>query len=51
MRLYQIDVKSIFFNGDIKEDIYVEQPNGFEGTIFPKHVFQLNNFVWYKVSP
>ena len=25
-KLYQMDVKSIFLNGTIKEDVYVEQP-------------------------
>jgi len=29
-KLRQMDVKSIFLNGRLKEDIYVEQPSGFE---------------------
>jgi hypothetical protein len=29
-KLYQMDVKSAFLNGPIKEEIYVEQPPGFE---------------------
>ena len=29
-KLYQIDVKSVFLNGIIKEEVYVEQPLGFE---------------------
>jgi hypothetical protein len=28
--LYQMDVKSTFLNGSIKEEVYVEQPPGFE---------------------
>jgi hypothetical protein len=29
-KLYQIDVKSVFLNGPIKEEVYVEQPPGFK---------------------
>jgi hypothetical protein len=29
-KLYQMDVKSVFLNGLIKEEVYVEQPPGFE---------------------
>jgi hypothetical protein len=29
-KLYQIDVKSAFLNGPIKEEVDVEQPPGFE---------------------
>ena len=27
--IYQMDVKSMFLNGDLKEEVYVEQPPGF----------------------
>jgi hypothetical protein len=30
IKLYQMDVKSAFFNGHINELVYVEQPPGFE---------------------
>jgi hypothetical protein len=29
-KLYQIDVKSVFLNGPIKEEVYVEQPPDFK---------------------
>jgi hypothetical protein len=40
-KLYQMDVKSSFFNGPIKEEVYVEQPPGFESEEYPNHVYKL----------
>jgi hypothetical protein len=40
--LYQMDVKSAFLNGPIKEKIYVEQPPGFEDKDYPNHVYKLH---------
>lgn len=27
--IYQLDVKSMFFNGELEEDVYVAKPDGF----------------------
>jgi hypothetical protein len=37
-KLYQMHVKSAFLNGPIKEEVYVEQPPGFEDSEYPNHV-------------
>ncbi|GJV35652.1 retrovirus-related pol polyprotein from transposon TNT 1-94 [Tanacetum coccineum] len=39
--IYQIDVKTAFLNGPLKEEIYVSQPNGFADSDFPDHVYKL----------
>ena len=37
-KLYQIDVKTAFLNGLLKEDVYTVQPKGFIDPHFPNHV-------------
>ena len=44
--LYQIDVKSAFLNGFINEEVYIEQPLGFESFNFPNHVFKLKKTLY-----
>jgi hypothetical protein len=41
-KLYQMDVKSVFLIGPIKEEAYVEQPPGFEDSEYPSHVYKLS---------
>jgi hypothetical protein len=41
-KLYQMDVKSAFLNGPIKEEVYVEQPPDFEDSEYPNHVYKLS---------
>ena len=46
IKLYQIDVKSIFLNGYINELVYVEQPPGFEDSRKPNHVYRLHKALY-----
>jgi hypothetical protein len=45
-RLFQMDVKSAFLNGPIKEEVYVEQPPSFEDDRYPDHVFKLSKVLY-----
>jgi hypothetical protein len=45
-KLYQMDMKSAFLNGPIKEEIYVEQPLGFEDSEYPNHVYKLSKALY-----
>jgi hypothetical protein len=40
-KLYQMNVKSSFLNEPIKEEVYVEQPPGFEDEEYPNRVYKL----------
>ena len=44
--LFQMDVKSAFLNGFIEEEVYVEQPPGFENHDLPNHVFKLSKALY-----
>jgi hypothetical protein len=44
--LYQMDVKSAFLNGPIKEEVYVEKPPGFEDSEYPNHVYKLSKALY-----
>ncbi|KAK8952132.1 hypothetical protein KSP39_PZI003057 [Platanthera zijinensis] len=45
-KVYQMDVKSAFLNGDIKEEVYVRQPPGFISSTYPDHVFKLHKALY-----
>jgi hypothetical protein len=44
--LYQMDVKSAFLNGPIKEEVYVEQPPVFKDSEYPNHVYKLSKALY-----
>jgi hypothetical protein len=45
-KLYQMDMKSAFLNGPIKEVVYVEQPPSFEDSEYPNHVYKLSKALY-----
>ena len=46
IKLYQMDVKSAFLNRYINEEMYVDQPLGFEDISHPDHVFKLKKALY-----
>jgi hypothetical protein len=45
-KLYQMDVKSVFLNGVLQEEVYVEQPKGFQDPHHPHHVYKLKKALY-----
>jgi hypothetical protein len=45
-KFYQIDVKSAFHNGPIKEEVHVEEPPVFEDSEYPSHVYKLSKALY-----
>ena len=41
-----MDVKSSFLNGDLEEEVYMEQPEGFSLTYNPNHVCKLKKALY-----
>ncbi|GKF68580.1 retrovirus-related pol polyprotein from transposon TNT 1-94 [Tanacetum coccineum] len=44
--IYQMDVKTAFLNGPIKEEVYVAQPNGFIDPDHPEKVYRLRKALY-----
>jgi transposase InsO family protein len=45
-KVYQMDVKSSFLNGDLKEEVYMEQPEGFQLSDNPDFVCKLKKSLY-----
>nr|GEV28960.1 hypothetical protein [Tanacetum cinerariifolium] len=46
MTIYQMDVKTTFLNGELKEEVYVSQPEGFVDPDHPTHVYRLKKSLY-----
>ncbi|GJS54388.1 retrovirus-related pol polyprotein from transposon TNT 1-94 [Tanacetum coccineum] len=46
MIVYQMDVKTAFLNGILREEVYVSQPNRFVDPDNPNHVYRLNKALY-----
>ncbi|GKB31274.1 retrovirus-related pol polyprotein from transposon TNT 1-94 [Tanacetum coccineum] len=46
MTIYQMDVKTAFLNGKLKEEVYVSQPEGFVDQDNPSHVYKLKKALY-----
>nr|GEV28156.1 retrovirus-related Pol polyprotein from transposon TNT 1-94 [Tanacetum cinerariifolium] len=46
MTIFQMDVKMAFLNGELKEEVYVSQPEGFVNQDSPSHVYKLKKALY-----
>nr|GEZ94284.1 retrovirus-related Pol polyprotein from transposon TNT 1-94 [Tanacetum cinerariifolium] len=46
MVVYQMDVKTAFLNGNLREEVYVSQPKGFVDPDNPNHVYKLKKALY-----
>ncbi|GJZ65067.1 retrovirus-related pol polyprotein from transposon TNT 1-94 [Tanacetum coccineum] len=46
MTIFQMDVKTAFLNGELKEEVYVSQPEGFVDKDNPSHVYKLKKALY-----
>nr|GFB81527.1 retrovirus-related Pol polyprotein from transposon TNT 1-94 [Tanacetum cinerariifolium] len=46
MTVYQMDVKTAFLNGELKEEVYVSQPEGFVDPDHLTHVYRLKKALY-----
>jgi hypothetical protein len=46
IKVYQMDVKSTFLNGDLEEEVYMEQPDGFQVQEEEHYVYRLKKALY-----
>ncbi|GKE20989.1 retrovirus-related pol polyprotein from transposon TNT 1-94, partial [Tanacetum coccineum] len=46
MTIYQMDVKTAFLNGELKEEVYISQPEGFVDQDNPSHAYKLRKALY-----
>nr|GEU90132.1 retrovirus-related Pol polyprotein from transposon TNT 1-94 [Tanacetum cinerariifolium] len=46
MTIYQMDIKTAFLNVELKEEVYVSQPEGFVDPDHPTHVYRLKKALY-----
>nr|GFA01240.1 retrovirus-related Pol polyprotein from transposon TNT 1-94 [Tanacetum cinerariifolium] len=46
MVVYQMDVKTAFLNGNLREEVYVNQPDGFVDQDNPNHMYKLKKALY-----
>nr|GEU52887.1 uncharacterized mitochondrial protein AtMg00810-like [Tanacetum cinerariifolium] len=46
MTIFQMDIKTAFLNGELKEEVYVSQPKGFVDQDNPSHVYKLKKALY-----
>nr|GEX34474.1 retrovirus-related Pol polyprotein from transposon TNT 1-94 [Tanacetum cinerariifolium] len=44
--VFQMDIKTVFLNGILKEEVYVGQPSGFVSKQYPDHVYALDKALY-----
>nr|GEX11603.1 hypothetical protein [Tanacetum cinerariifolium] len=46
INIFQMDVKTAFLNGELKQEVYVSQPEGFVNQDNPSHVYKLKKALY-----
>nr|GFD20619.1 retrovirus-related Pol polyprotein from transposon TNT 1-94 [Tanacetum cinerariifolium] len=51
MVVYQMDVKTAFLNGNLREEVYVSQPNEFVDQDNPNHMYKIKKALYRLKQP